>query len=183
MRKKWIVVSSKTFTVWFMNFCYVVQVDWIMEVCPQGRQINEGCPRNLVIWKFMVRVAWMRQLKLLRPGRVIAVPTDTLYGLACDAWYDVKSVETNFQLFIRCSCCFCYYVKVYEFDRPFRSVHLWNLYCALAVRQKQSVGYLKSQVGRSQNPFGDVLDIKRFAVTDGISSPWVWNSCAWSRYA
>ena len=25
----------------------------------------------------------------LKAGKVIAVPTDTLYGLACDAWYAI----------------------------------------------------------------------------------------------
>lgn len=28
----------------------------------------------------------------LRAGKVIAVPTDTLYGLACDAWYDIPVI-------------------------------------------------------------------------------------------
>jgi hypothetical protein len=27
-------------------------------------------------------------IEALKAGKVIAVPTDTLYGFACDAWYD-----------------------------------------------------------------------------------------------
>lgn len=30
-------------------------------------------------------------IQALKAGKVIAVPTDTLYGFACDAWYIPKS--------------------------------------------------------------------------------------------
>lgn len=32
----------------------------------------------------------------LRAGKVIAVPTDTLYGFACDAWYAYYLVQKLF---------------------------------------------------------------------------------------
>lgn len=30
-------------------------------------------------------------VEALKDGKVIAVPTDTLYGFACDAWYAISS--------------------------------------------------------------------------------------------
>lgn len=32
----------------------------------------------------------------IKSGKVIAVPTDTLYGFACDAWYDAVSFSLLF---------------------------------------------------------------------------------------
>ena len=30
-------------------------------------------------------------IEALKAGKVIAVPTDTLYGFACDAWYAISN--------------------------------------------------------------------------------------------
>lgn len=35
----------------------------------------------------------------LRAGKVIAVPTDTLYGFACDAWYYIIIYFSEFSYF------------------------------------------------------------------------------------
>lgn len=37
-------------------------------------------------------------IKAVKAGKVIAVPTDTLYGFACDAWYVLYS---EFFLYLR----------------------------------------------------------------------------------
>ena len=37
-------------------------------------------------------------IEALKAGKVIAVPTDTLYGFACDAWY--LSALSNFPCFL-----------------------------------------------------------------------------------
>lgn len=37
-------------------------------------------------------------VEALKAGKVIAVPTDTLYGLACDAWYTIPANELFTQL-------------------------------------------------------------------------------------
>lgn len=34
-------------------------------------------------------------VEALKAGKVIAVPTDTLYGFACDAWYAAISISTS----------------------------------------------------------------------------------------
>ena len=38
----------------------------------------------------------------LRAGKVIAVPTDTLYGFACDAWYGINPMHTA--CLFKCLC-------------------------------------------------------------------------------
>ncbi|KAM7275194.1 hypothetical protein ACFE04_017060 [Oxalis oulophora] len=41
----------------------------------------------------------LEAIKTLKAGRVIAVPTDTLYGFACDAWLEIKqAAEGNLEV-------------------------------------------------------------------------------------
>lgn len=45
-------------------------------------------------------------VEALKAGKVIAVPTDTLYGFACDAWYAISTqcfLFTGFHFFNLCS--------------------------------------------------------------------------------
>lgn len=52
----------------------------------------------------------------LRAGKVIAVPTDTLYGFACDAWYDF-----DYQQLL----CFFFDLKVYVQITEWIFIGIW----------------------------------------------------------
>ena len=44
-----------------------------------------------------------KAVQSLKSGKVIAVPTDTLYGFACDAWYALKLLF-SISMFILFTC-------------------------------------------------------------------------------
>jgi len=54
---------------------------WSMERCDLGLDVKTG-----VVHPATDAYA-AEAVEALKAGKVIAVPTDTLYGFACDAWY------------------------------------------------------------------------------------------------
>lgn len=62
-------------------------------------RLRRGFPKNMA-WSLEKERAVVRPatdayaaeaVEALKAGKVIAVPTDTLYGFACDAWYAIIS--------------------------------------------------------------------------------------------
>lgn len=58
------------------------QMAWNLERCNLGLKLKAG----VVLPATETHVE--EAIGAIKSGKVIAVPTDTLYGFACDAWYD-----------------------------------------------------------------------------------------------
>lgn len=58
------------------------KMDWSLEKLDAGVEITQ-----LGVVRPATEAHAEEAVEALRAGKVIAVPTDTLYGFACDAWY------------------------------------------------------------------------------------------------
>lgn len=82
--------------------CVEEKMAWSLEKCDAGVETELGVVRPAT------GAHTEEAVEALRAGKVIAVPTDTLYGFACDAWYD--NLSNALYLFVKIpqclNCCF-----------------------------------------------------------------------------
>lgn len=80
--------------------CVAEKMAWSAEKCDAGVETELGVVRPAT------GAHTEEAVEALRAGKVIAVPTDTLYGFACDAWYD--NLSNAMYLFVKIPQCLNY---------------------------------------------------------------------------